>query len=94
LSYKGNAQRAARDGDDEYLKIILLFNIVEDPMERANLKERRKVAYDRIVAEWRQLNVIRLPEINNGSTGKFSGDELADHNQALSVSIVTSDPRA
>ena len=38
------AQRAARDGDYKYLKILdntFLFNVVEDPMERANLKERR-----------------------------------------------------
>ena len=48
-------------------------------MERANLKERRKVVYDRIVAEWREWNVTMLPEINDSSTGNFYGDELADH---------------
>ncbi len=40
--YKANAQRAARDGDYKYLKILdntFLFNVVEDPMERANLKD-------------------------------------------------------
>ncbi len=39
--YKANAQRAARDGDFKFLKILdntFLFNVVDDPMERANLK--------------------------------------------------------
>src|SRR6202035_4083926 len=47
--YKANAQRAARDGDYKYLKILdntFLFNVVEDPMERANLKQRHKDVYD------------------------------------------------
>ena len=43
--YKANAQRASRDGDYKYLKILdntFLFNVVDDPMERANLKERQQ----------------------------------------------------
>ena len=43
--YKSNAQRALRDGDYKYLKILdntSLFNVVDDPMERANLKIRQK----------------------------------------------------
>jgi len=38
--YKANWQRAVRDGDYKYLKILdntFLFNVVADPMERANL---------------------------------------------------------
>jgi arylsulfatase A-like enzyme len=80
--YKGNAQRAARDGDYKYLKILdntFLFNVVEDPMERANLKVRRKDVYDRIVAGWHEWNAAMLREVDDSSTGNFSGDELADH---------------
>jgi arylsulfatase A-like enzyme len=80
--YKANAQRAARDGDFKYLKILdntFLFNVVEDPMERANLKARRKDVYDRMVAEWHAWNQTMLPEIDESSTDNFSGDELADH---------------
>ena len=80
--YKANAQRAARDGDYKYLKILdntFLFNVVEDPMERANLKVRHKDVYDRIVAEWHEWNSTMLPEIDDSFTGNFSGDELADH---------------
>jgi arylsulfatase A-like enzyme len=80
--YKANAQRAARDGDFKYLKILentFLFNVVEDPMERANLKERRKDIYDRMVAEWHTWNASMLPEIDESSTDNFTGDQLADH---------------
>jgi arylsulfatase A-like enzyme len=80
--YKANAQRAARDGDYKYLKILdntFLFNVVEDPMERANLKERHKDIYDRITAEWRKWNATMLPEIDESFSGSFTGDQLADH---------------
>ena len=80
--YKANAQRAARDGDYKYLKILentFLFNVVQDPMERANLKERHKDVYDRIVAEWHEWNTSMLPEIDESYTDSFTGDELADH---------------
>jgi arylsulfatase A-like enzyme len=80
--YKANAQRAARDGDYKYLKILdntFLFHVVDDPMERANLKTRRKDVYDRIVAEWHQWNATMLPEVDESSTDNFSGGELADH---------------
>ena len=61
--YKANAQRAARDGDFKFLKILdntFLFNVVDDPMERANLKERKKDIYDRLVTEWQP---DRVPEL-------------------------------
>jgi arylsulfatase A-like enzyme len=80
--YKANAQRAARDGDYKYLKILdntFLFNVVEDPMERANLKERRKDVYDRITAEWYDWNATMLPEIDESYTANFTGSQLADH---------------
>jgi arylsulfatase A-like enzyme len=80
--YKANAQRAARDGDFKYLKILdntFLFNVVEDPMERANLKERRRDVYAKLVTEWYEWNAAMLPEIDESYTDSFSGDELADH---------------
>ena len=80
--YKANAQRAARDGDYKYLKIndnTFLFNVVEDPMERANLKKRHKDVYDRILAEWIEWNATVLPEDDDSYTFNFTADELADH---------------
>jgi len=80
--YKANAQQAARDGDYKYLRIrdnSFLFNVVEDPMERANLKERQKEIYDRILAEWNAWNATMLPLAADSSTGYFKANELADH---------------
>src|SRR5258707_9871906 len=80
--YKANAQRAARDGDYKFLKVLantFLFNVVEDPMERANLKERRKDIYDRLVAEWYAWNAGMLPEVDANFTSNFTGEQLADH---------------
>jgi arylsulfatase A-like enzyme len=80
--YKANAQRAARDGDYKYLKILdntFLFNVVEDPLERANLKERRRDVYDRLERAWYDWNATMLPEIDESYTHSFSGDMLADH---------------
>jgi arylsulfatase A-like enzyme len=80
--YKANAQRAARDGDWKFLKILdntFLFNVAEDPMERANLKVRHKETYDRLIGEWLEWNANMLPEIDASYTFNFTGDELADH---------------
>jgi arylsulfatase A-like enzyme len=80
--YKANAQRAARDGDYKYLKILdntFLFNVVDDPLERANLKERQKDVYRRLVREWYDWNATMLPEIKESFTASFDGKQLADH---------------
>ncbi|MEQ1912168.1 MAG: sulfatase-like hydrolase/transferase [Vicinamibacterales bacterium] len=80
--YKANAQRAVRSGDYKFLKILdntFLFNVVDDPMERANLKERKKDVYDRLVAQWLAWNATMLPEIDESSTDNFTGGQLADH---------------
>jgi len=80
--YKSNAQRAVRSGDFKYLKIMehtFLFNVVEDPMERANLKERRKDVFDSLAADWRAWNAAMLPEIDESYVENFSADQLADH---------------
>ena len=80
--YKGKWQRAARIGDYKFLKILdntFLFNVVEDPLERANLKERHEDLYNRLAAEWQAWNTSMLPEIAESFTRSFTGDELADH---------------
>lgn len=80
--YKYNDQQAARDGDWKYLKILdntFLFDVAQDPMERANLKERHRDVYERLVAEWNEWNAIMLPLDPESFTGGFTGAELADH---------------
>lgn len=80
--YKTNAQRAMRDGDFKYLKIrdnTFLFNVVEDPRERANLQERRRDLADRLVAEWAAWNATMLPEIPDSFAETYNAAQLADH---------------
>jgi arylsulfatase A-like enzyme len=79
--YKTNWQRAARIGDYKFLKILdntFLFNVVKDPLERANLKDRRRDVYDRLVAEWHAWNAGMLPEIAESFIEAYTGAELAD----------------
>lgn len=95
--YKANAQRAARDGDFKYLKILentFLFNVVEDPMERANLKQRRRDVYAKLVAEWNEWNASMLPEMDESYTFSFSGADLADHIGAKPASGKADNPVA
>ena len=80
--YKTNAQRAMRDGDFKFLKIqdnTFLFDLADDPMERANLKDRHKDVFDRLQAEWRMWNAGMLPEVDDSYVESFTGDQLADH---------------
>src|SRR5262245_59490166 len=80
--YKGNAQRAVRDGDLKYLKLqdnTFLFNVVDDPMERANLKQRQKDAYDRLERQWLAWNATMLPEVPESGTGGNNANNWADH---------------
>jgi hypothetical protein len=47
-------------------------------MERANLKERNKDIYERLVSEWNEWNVTMLQEVAESSTDNFTGGQLAD----------------
>src|SRR5262245_7317699 len=80
--YKGNAQRAMRDGAMKYLKIrenTFLFNVADDPMERANLKERRPDVFERMAKDWLAWNSTMLPEVPESNTGGNNADRWADH---------------
>jgi hypothetical protein len=69
-----DTQRAAPIGDYKSLKILdnsFLFNVAEDPLGRANLKERRKDADDRIVAGRQAWNGTMLPEVAGGFTESY-----------------------
>jgi arylsulfatase A-like enzyme len=80
--YKNNDQEALRDGDWKYLKIrgnTFLFNVVDDQLERANLKERRRDIYDRLVADYAAWNATMLAFDPKSYTAGFNGRELADH---------------
>ena len=84
-----------RDGDMKFLKILdntFLFNVVEDPLERANLKGRQPEVYDRLVAKWLEWNATMLPEVDESATGNFSGAQLADHIGAQPTSRKADNP--
>ena len=88
--YKANHQRAARDGDWKILKIndnSFLFDVVADPMERANLKDRHPEVFQRLAAEWNAWNATMLPEVRESSTGGITADTQADHIGASHVSL-------
>jgi arylsulfatase A-like enzyme len=75
-------QEACRDGDFKYLKILdntFLFNVVEDPQERANLKGRQPDLYRQILAKYRAWNASMLPLDPKAATWGFSGAQAADH---------------
>lgn len=62
--YKLHEQHAHLDGDHKYLLIAgneFLFDVVNDPRERANLKDREPALFARLKAGWAAWNATRLP---------------------------------
>jgi arylsulfatase A-like enzyme len=85
--YHYNSQRALRDGDMKYLKIAgneFLFNVVGDPLERADLKKRQPELFKRMTQAWDEWNATMLPDRDDIGSGPLGyADELADHFGAL-----------
>jgi arylsulfatase A-like enzyme len=80
--YKNKSQRAMRDGDMKWLKIndnTFLFNVVADPLERANLKDRQPEVYRRLVNDYETWNATMLPESPEANSSSFTASQLADH---------------
>jgi arylsulfatase A-like enzyme len=80
--YRHNSQRAVRDGDMKWLKIndnTFLFNVVSDPLERANWKDRQPEVYRKLVREFEAWNATMLPEDPDATSATFPADQLADH---------------
>jgi arylsulfatase A-like enzyme len=79
--YLRHSQEACREGDFKYLKIrdnTFLFNVVEDPLERANLKLRSPDIYERLVARYRAWDAQMLPLDPEAYSHGFLAHELAD----------------
>ena len=86
-----------RDGDFKYLKMLdntFLFNVVDDPMERANLKARRNDVYDRLEAAWYEWNAAMLPEVDESTTDNLTGDRTPDRPGAIKGSGKADNPKA
>ena len=63
--YKAGSQRAIREWRLEvsaYCGNEFLFDVVKDPRERGNLKNRQKDVFDRLKADWETWNDTMLPE--------------------------------
>ena len=53
--------------------------MVQDPRERANLKDREKAVFDRLKGDWEAWNGTMLPERAAPATTINTGNFLADH---------------
>ncbi|WP_299310098.1 sulfatase-like hydrolase/transferase [uncultured Croceicoccus sp.] len=75
-------QKAVRLGRHKYLSIAgneFLFDIVADPMERANLKARMPDRFNDLRTRWERWNAGMLPYRDDTFTHGFRGGEVADH---------------
>jgi arylsulfatase A-like enzyme len=80
--HKAGSQRAIRGGDRKYLRIAgneFLFDVVRDPRERANLKDREKDVFDRLKSDWEAWDATMLPERSRPARYAHPGNLLADH---------------
>ena len=80
--FSNHGQKAARRGRHKYLEIAgntFLFDLVADPMERANLKEREPHVFAALRAEWDAWNATMLPPDPQAQTHGFNGRDLAEY---------------
>jgi arylsulfatase A-like enzyme len=80
--YLNLSQQACREGDWKYLKILdnsFLFNVVDDPLERANLKDREPARFAKLQAAYHAWDASMLPLDPAVSTSGFTGKQVADH---------------
>ena len=94
--YYTNAQRAVREGDMKWLKInenTFLFNVVEDPLERANLKFKQPEVFARFAAEYDEWEKSMLPEDPAAAHYGFHSNQLADHYSPGNVPVPVRVPR-
>lgn len=80
--YMNLDQRACRDGDWKYLKIRkneFLFNVAEDPQERANRKMREPDIFKTLQEQHAAWSATMLPIDSKSFTHGFTGSDMADH---------------
>ena len=80
--FSNHGQKAARRGRHKYLEIAgnsFLFDVVADPMERGNLKEREPALFAALRDEWDIWNAAMLPPDPLAQTHGFNGRDLAEY---------------
>lgn len=79
--FKSNGQRSVREGDLKFLEIrgnTFLFNVTDDPLERANLRDRNRDVHDRLASAWSAWNSTMLPDSPDSATAIWPAAEVAD----------------
>ena len=79
--HKEHGQEACRRGDWKYLKIgenSFLFNVILDPLERANLKARRPEIFEELKAAFEDWNSQMLVSPDDAYSYKLDGAKFAD----------------
>ena len=79
--YKFMSQEACRSGSWKYLKMgdnEFLFNVVQDPLERANLKALHPERFEQLKLAFDRWNETMLPIDPNSLTGGLTGAQIAD----------------
>lgn len=79
--YHSKDQKAARRGAYKYLSIggnEFLFDVVQDPLERGNLKDRMPDLFNELKTAWHQWNEGMVQADDVSSYG-FTSEMLADH---------------
>jgi arylsulfatase A-like enzyme len=80
--YKAQAQRAVRAGRFKYLKINeneFLFDVVDDPRERANLRDKQPEVFARLRQAWADWDSQFIPITDEVFTHGVTPDIQADH---------------
>tara|TARA_B100000678_G_scaffold194544_1_gene162977 strand:- start:22350 stop:23807 length:1458 start_codon:yes stop_codon:yes gene_type:complete len=80
--YMNLDQKALRSGDWKYLKIAdvsYLFNVEEDPKERANLIARYPEKFAELKTQYDDWEASMLPLDPAANTHGYTGEMLADH---------------
>lgn len=80
--FKAYDQKAVRSGDWKYLSANgneFLFNLVDDPMERANRKTHEPDRFMALKNSYSAWNANMLPQVSESYTYKMTGAELPGH---------------
>lgn len=80
--YRPANQRAVREGDWKYLRIAgneFLFDVVNDPRERADQKVRQAAVFNRLKTEWEAWEQTMLPPKPGIQPYRHPGEVMADH---------------
>ncbi len=80
--FANHDQKAARRGNYKYLQMgpnAFLIDVVADPMERANLKDRQAGTFNALRHEWRHWNDTMLPPDPQAGRHGFTADKLAEY---------------